>query len=233
MADLTVFFPSSGAAPHDCAYSAVWGGTSQAVRGPAPSTRGTTDIAIPRYCNRGAGQTRGLGGQWVSDAQSARSWTTADTFDIAIYCRDVYESLTSKLYLDIRIFNAAGDTAIGTLYTGIVNSVNWTGQATCRHADGVAIQNNVDCPENGHIVVEIGLSNVAAGEIVDRIFCGENVVTPAPLNDTDEDEDTHHPYIAFTYGAGGPSPIGPAGAIVSAEDVDGAAMMRGTIQSEV
>jgi hypothetical protein len=91
----------------------------------------------------------------------------------------------------------------------------------------------VDCPENGHIVVEIGLSNVAAGEIVDRIFCGENVVTPAPLNDTDEDEDTHHPYIAFTYGAGGPSPIGPAGAIVSAEDVDGAAMMRGTIQSEV
>ena len=31
----------------------------------------------------------------------------------------------------------------------------------------------------------------------------------------------------------GPSPIGPSGAIASAEDVDGAAMMRGTIQSEV
>jgi hypothetical protein len=37
----------------------------------------------------------------------------------------------------------------------------------------------------------------------------------------------------FKAAAGGPSPIGPAGAIVSAEDVDGAAMMRGTIQSEV
>ena len=38
--------------------------------------------------------------------------------------------------------------------------------------------------------------------------------------------------IKATYTAGGGA-IGPSGAIVSAEDVDGAAMMRGTIQSEV
>jgi len=38
--------------------------------------------------------------------------------------------------------------------------------------------------------------------------------------------------LQITYTAGTPH-IGPSGAIVSAEDVDGAAMMRGTIQSEV
>jgi hypothetical protein len=63
MADLTIYFPSSGAAAHDCAYSAIWEGTG-----------GTT-------------------------------WPTS------------YAS---------------------------------------RFCSGVAVQNNVSCPEGGHIVVEIG-----------------------------------------------------------------------------
>jgi len=58
----------------------------------------------------------------------------------------------------------------------------------------------------------------------------------APLNfTTDIDGNTRSTWDigADEYAAGGPSPIGPSGAIASAEDVDGAAMMRGTIQSEV
>ena len=200
MADLTLYLASEGAAPHDCAYSASWEGTAGAAHLPATTTLGSIAIAW-RNCTRNSGGYDGCGGQWVSPAQSARSWTTADTFDIAIHTYDDNGSGGTTLYLVVRIFNAAGDTVVGTLYDGVINAVNWVGALTSRHADGVAVQNNVDMPENGHIVVEIGMHDTYAATFGNKIYCGETGVNgPIPLSDADTDS-AKYPWIAFTYGA--------------------------------
>jgi len=62
--------------------------------------------------------------------------------------------------------------------------------------------------------------------------CADDSSWPATVAAWDGGEANREFCIYATYAAGGGA-IGPSGAIVSAEDVDGAAMMRGTIQSEV
>jgi len=200
MSDLTFYLPSTGAAPHDCAYSATWQNTDYAAHFPALTTKGTSAMA-GRTPYRPNGQTYGCGGQWVSAALSARSWTTADTFDVVMCFRDD-DTVACTSYLIIRIFNAAGDTVVGTLYAGEFNATVWTTTYTSRHADGVAVQNNVDCPEGGHIVIEIGMKSTYAATFSERMVVGENGAGAAalPLNDTETDTEKY-PWLAFTYGA--------------------------------
>ena len=199
MADITFYLDQVAAAPHACAYSGTWENTSQAVRNALNTSKGTSAINV-RTCYRTNGQHLGLGAQFVSAALAARDYTTADTFDIAIICFDNNVTNGSTLQLIIRVFNAAGDTVIGTLYNGVVNAVIWANSTTCRHADGVAVQNNVSLPENGHIVVEIGMHEAYAASFGNRVFVGEGTGSPLPLNDTDTDSDKY-PWLAFTYGA--------------------------------
>jgi hypothetical protein len=179
------------------------------------------------------GQTYACGGQWVTAAQAAREWTPADTFDFVLQCKDTAGAGNLTLYLIIRIFNAAGDTVVGTLYEGEVNNVVWASAAhTSRHNDGVAVQNSVSCPENGHIVVEAGFKSGYPAGFGAQIVVGEGASTALPLDDTETNTDLY-PHLDFTYGAAGPDPIGPAGGIASGENMSGTPMMRGTIQSEV
>lgn len=203
MADLTLYFPSSGAAAHNCAYSATWENTTAAVRYPGTTTRGSTDIAV-QECARNNGQHLGMGGQWVYPAMAARSFTTADTFDFVFPVNDNSGSGSSTLWLIIRVFSADGATAIGTLYDGNINTVVW-GTFCSRHADGVAVQNNVDLPENGHIVVEVGIHDAYPATFSNRIYPQELGVNGAlPLNDTDTSQEKY-PWLAFTYGAAPPT----------------------------
>lgn len=155
MADLTLYFPSSGASPHNFAYAATWQGNAEQRLG-ATTTKGTTTIA-GAYPYHNSSQQYGLGPQYGSPALAAREYSTADTFDIAIQVRED-NAITDHLYVIIRVFNAAGDTVVGTLYAGAVNTVAWPASTfTSRHADGVAFQNNVSAPADHHLVVEIGM----------------------------------------------------------------------------
>ena len=201
MADITFYFPSAGAAPHNCAYSATWQDVTTAVRYPLLTTRGTTDI-VSQNCHKTGTDERGLGGQWVSAALSARSYTTADTFDFVMPCRDGAGSGTARLWMSIRVFNAAGDTVIGTLYEGSPNTVLWATSITSRHCDGVAVQNSVDLPENGHIVVEVGVSDTYGNASFSQNIWPQDlgISGALPLNDT-ETSQAMYPWLAFTYGA--------------------------------
>lgn len=202
MADLTIYFPSSGAAPHNCAYDATWQGTGGAAHLGATTTKGTSAIGV-RYPYHNSSQQYGLAAQWVSPALAARSWTTSDTFDIAVIVRES-NAITDHLYLIVRVFNAAGDTEVGVLYEGAVNTVAWPSSYTSRHADGIAVQNAVSCPENGHIVVEWGMYTTTTAATDARVTVGEGSsgATAISLNDSDTNTD-HYPFIAFTYGAAG------------------------------
>lgn len=199
MADITFYFDQVAAAPHDCAYSDYWDNTSQAERTALNTSKGTSAIEN-RTCYRTNGQHLGCGAQFVSAAQSARSYTTADTFEFTICTYDVNETAGSTLALSIRVFNAAGDTEVGVLYEGVVNAVNWIGSIISRHADGVAFQNSVDMPEGGHLVIEIGMHEEYAGSLGNRVFVGEGTSAALPLSDADTDSDKY-PWLAFTYGA--------------------------------
>jgi hypothetical protein len=141
-----------------------------------------------------------MGGQWVSAALAARSYTTSDTFDFVFLCRDDAGSGSSSLYLVINVFSADGATLIGTLYDGNINTVVWTNTNTTRHADGVAVQNNVNLPENGHIVAEVGFHDPYAATFSNKIYPQDLASTAYPLNDTDTSQ-SKHPWLAFTYGA--------------------------------
>lgn len=201
MADLTFYFPSSGSSPHDFAYSGTWENTSAAARFPLLTTRGTTDIAV-QNCVHSNGQHLGMGAQWGSAALAAREFTTADTFDFVFLTNDSDGTGVSTLYLIIRVFNAAGDTVIGTLYDGVINDVAWSTMCS-RYASGVSVQNNVSLPENGHIVVEVGFHDTYAATISNRIYPQDRGVNGAlPLNNTDTSQEKY-PWLAFTYGAAG------------------------------
>jgi hypothetical protein len=204
MADLTLYFTSTGSAPHDCAYDAAWENTAYAAHFPATDTKGSTAMAA-RTPYRLSGQTLGCGGQWVSPAQSAREWTTNDTFDFVMLFRDQNApTTTSYAYLVINIFNAAGDTLVGNLYSGIINATAMVTSFTSRHATGVSVQNAVSCPEGGHIVVEVGMSAVYAASFATGIVVGEGTSTALLLNDTQTNTDLYS-WIAFTYGEAPPS----------------------------
>lgn len=200
MADLTIYFPSTGAAAHDCAYDATWQNTDAAAHLAATTSKGTTAIGV-RYPYHNSSQQYGLAGQWVTAAQAARSWTTSDTFDISVQVRED-NAITDHLYLIVRIFNAAGDTEVGVLYEGAVNTVAWPASTfTSRHADGVSVQNAVSCPENGHIVVEWGMYTTTTAATDARVIVGEGTAGASPLALSDADTNTdHYPFIAFTYG---------------------------------
>lgn len=201
MADITFYFPSAGSAPHDCAYSGTWENTSAAARFPLLTTRGTTDLAV-RNCVHSNGQHLGMGCQWVSAAQAAHNYTTSDTFDFVFLTNDSDGTGVSTLYLIIRVFNAAGDTVVGTLYDGNVNTLAWSTMCS-RFASGVAFQNNVNAPSDHHIVVEVGFHDTYAANISNRIYPQDLGVNGAlPLNNTDTSQEKY-PWLAFTYGAAG------------------------------
>jgi len=213
MADLTFFLNSDAAAAHDCAYSAYWENTSAAVRHTLTTSRGTSAATITP-CTRTNGQHLGIGCQLVSAAiATGRTWTTSDTIDFVIMCQDYAESGSSTLALSIRVFNAAGDTVIGTLYEGVINNVNWISGYRSRHNDGVAVQNTVVMPDNGHIVVEIGFHDPFAATFSNRLIIGEMSGGPLLLSDDQTDVDLY-PWLAFTYGA-------PAGVNVALTGVCG------------
>lgn len=208
MADLTLFLASSGSAPHDCAYSDYWDNVTGAAHLPGNTTKGSTAIAVRnnayvRY------DVNCLGGQWVSPAMAARSWTPDDTFDIAIICRDNnYPTTTWKLHVSIRVFNAAGDTEVGVLFEGEVNSTAFIASWQNRHADGVALQNSVSMPENGHLVIEIGAAaTYEASSYESNIVVGEQPANPLPLNDTETNTDSYYAWIGFTYGVDTPGHV--------------------------
>ena len=177
-------------------------------------------------------------GQWISAARAGRTWTPADTFDVVFVGYENDGALNASLYVIIRVLDSTLTTVRGTLYAGNVNTVEWDvdNYFSRRHADGIAIQNTVVEQAGDKLVIEVGVKCLCSTTgYSSRVYCGTSNGVDLALSDADniENPPTSDPWIGFTYGAGAPSPIGPAGAIVSAEDVDGAAMMRGTIQSEV
>ncbi len=203
MADLNGFFASTGAAPHDCAYSDYWADVSGAAHLPLTTTKGSSAVGA-RHPYHSSGNALDLGGQWVSPAQPARSWTPADTFDFAMIFRDTnYPTTTFITHLSIRIFSADGATEIGVLYEGEVNASAWSAGYQSRHCDAVSMQNSVDMPENGHLVVEVGGYATYAATYDADMVVGENMASPMPLNDTTTETDSYYPWISFTYGAGG------------------------------
>lgn len=202
MADWTGFFPSSGVAPHNCPYSDYWTDTSGAAHLPMPSSKGTSGIAA-RHPNHSPGNDYDLGGQWVSNAMPARSWTTADTFEFAMMFKDGNNPPTTFItHLSIRVFNAAGDTEVGVLFEGQVNASAWISSFRSRHCDGIALQNSVNMPEYGHLVVEIGGYATYDATYGGDMVVGEGTSTALPLNDTETNTDLY-PWIAFTYGGAG------------------------------
>lgn len=200
MADVTFYFPSTGTAAHDCAYSDYWNDTSAAVHLPMLTSKGSSAIAA-LHPYRGTGHDYPLAGQFVSAAMSARSWTTSDTFDFVMIFRDSNAPTTSFItHLSIRIFNADGDAEVGVLFEGSVNSSAWNSTYQSRHCDGVSLTGNVDMPEGGHLVVEVGgYASYVATYSADAII-GEGSSTALLLNDTQTNTDLY-PWISFTYGA--------------------------------
>lgn len=167
-----------------------------------PSSKGTSGIAV-RHPNHSPGNDYDLGGQWVSNAMPARSWTTADTFEFAMMFKDGNNPPTTFItHLSIRVFNAAGDTEVGVLFEGEVNASAWISSFRSRHCDGIALQNSVNMPEYGHLVVEIGGYATYDATYGGDMLVGEGTSTALPLNDTETNTDLY-PWIAFTYGGAG------------------------------
>ena len=202
MADLTFYFDSTGTPAHDCTYSSTWDNTSQAVKHILNTTRGTSAIAVATGY-RTNGQHLGCAAMNVSAAiATGRTFTPADTFDFVMNVQDNNVVGSSTLHLIIRVFNAAGDTVVGTLYDGIINATVWSGAIRSRHNDSVAVQDTVVLPDNGHIVVEVGMHDPYAATFGNRVYIGEGAEGNSALPLADDDtHDDYYPWLAFTYGA--------------------------------
>jgi hypothetical protein len=202
MADLTLYFPSSGASDITPAYGAIWQDTSVMTRIAMPSSKATTAIAGRSPFKNAGNPYYGGAAQWITAARAARNWTASDTFDFVMQFRDV-NTWSVTTYLLIRVVSNDGLTFRGTLYAGVINATVWAGTYTSRHNDAVAVQNSVAQQTNDRIVVEVGARwatdsiNSSAQTIIGEGGAGASAL---PLNDTDTDTDKY-PWIAFTYGA--------------------------------
>jgi hypothetical protein len=144
--------------------------------------------------------------QGISASQSAKNWTTADTFDCAF---TVYESdyaLNASLYVVIRVVSSDLGTVRGVLYDGNPTSVEWEGDNyfSRRHADGIAIQNSVAQQATDKIVIEIGAKCLCAvSGYTARIYAGTDQAGDLALTDADSVQPIADAWLAFTYGNAG------------------------------
>ena len=234
MADIVRYYlPSTGAAAVSPAYAATWETVNSVVRLAAVTTKISSAMASQDTAEPETGVAKdNLCVQYVTAALAAREWTTSDSLKIQILSARGSAVTTAYLRLVVRVVSNDGGTFRGTLYDGVDDNNFPTSPYTNRNMGGsVNVQNAVSQQLNDRLVIEIGglQNNSGAWDgIVLRV--GDNNASDLPENETGTD--AYNPWVEFTMETGG-GVIGPSGAIVSAEDVDGAAMMRGTIQSEV
>lgn len=216
MADLKLYFSSTVAADHTCAYSGSWNQTGEALRREA-STSKTSSAMGDAYVSETSATNPlyVLNRMYVSIPLAAAEWKTSGKFSGVVRAVESGTAANATLYLIIRV--AAGDGASyrGTLYEGEVNATEFDASTrTARYFEDIAIQNAVSMQENDHLVIEVGtkFSNADTAGRWSRIVFGDDSDTDLPLNNTDTN--VYNPWMEFTYGAAA-SNVTPEAALIS------------------
>ena len=209
MADVVRFYlPSTGAAAVSPAYYAMdYPCTTRLAAVTTKITSALTAFGQVSYGNTGVAKTAGIM-QYVSAAQSAREWTTADSIKCQGRCLATSNFTTAYLYLVIRVVSNDGGTFRGTLYAG-VSPTDWSEAwpGVNRSIAGgagshVHVQNSVKGQANDRIVMDIGLQgNQNSGWDNSVIYFGDAVSTDLPENETATDD--YNAWIEFTEETGG------------------------------
>jgi hypothetical protein len=177
--------------------------------------------------------------QYCSQQFNAYSWTSADEIRLQVSASMDATSVGLVIAMSLRVVSADGATVRGILYEGYGDVQ--IAQSNCNRSIGIAgahvhVQNSVSMQAGDRLLLEIGCRG---GATTTAYYAQIGDVTANPDCPADETSDTwgnNNGWMDVSptledYSAVGE--IESAGGIVSAEDVDGAAMMRGTIQSEV
>jgi len=238
MADVVRYYlPSSGAALHASAPDASWSNWWNNTWRYAAVTSKISSALTQKQAGLmvGAGTELICGAIWVTPAQTAHAWTTDDTIKAQLFGR--FNNCTSGyLHAVIRVMNADCSSEVGVLWEGdlptaLTGTYPGTNRSLAAGGAHVHVQNAFSMAAGNHIVIEVG-ANVTGTGIYQAcdFYCGDDQDSDYPENETTTTQ-TDDVWVEFTMETA--TTIGPSGAIASAEDVDGAAMMRGTIQSEV
>ena len=198
------YMPSTGASAVDPAYSASWGDADPAANdGRLAAVTARIDSAMGWIDGYFAGaETAKLGfRQYVTAAQAAHDWTTADS--IKFQALGLKESgISGHGHFIIRVVSSDGSTFRGTLYEGDgLNDFHTVFPGRNYSIGGagasVQVQNAVSMQADDRLVIEIGYNGTAtaASNVYFRI--GDDSATELPENETDTD-DTKTPWIQFT-----------------------------------
>jgi len=221
------YFPYTGTAPHTTfTLDAFWTDPGSIIRLPLVTTK--TSTAMTSW-NPGLGAGLYAGKyQWVSPHQAPYDWSLLDSIKIQCRIADTANDTTILLALSVRVMYGT-DTVRGILYQG--KGTAYTIDGTLRNINmgvpHVHVQNAFSMSQDDHIVAELGLYTDLNGSAL--MSFGDDSATDLGENLTDTA--AYNPWIEFTMGPYGPSPIGPAGGIASGQAL-GTPKMRGTIQSE-
>ena len=137
---------------------------------------------------------------------TGRTWTTADTFDIAMCGYEDNAALNASMYMVIRILDStlATERSGSPIYSGNFNTSEVSAVAySQRHADGVAITSGCTQQSNDRIIVEIGyVCACSTNGYSPRMWFGTNSANDLSLEDNNTVTPANfNPWLAFTYGA--------------------------------
>ena len=207
MADIKVYFPSTGAAEHSPAVSACWLYDEGAAKLAAVTTKIASARANKKASVHAIATQRNLAQQYVLAAQSPHEWTIADEIELQTLCyRPSSTTSSGYVYLSVRVFNADCSSVIGTLFEGEaptnVDATDFTNRALIAGGGHVHVQNAVSMLAGHHIVIELGFNatcTVAWGGC--SLYVGDDKASDLPVNETTTGN--YDPWLAFTYGAAG------------------------------
>lgn len=212
MALLKFFIPSTGAGDHTPAVAAGWTGASGMINRKLVTTKiSSAQSTITTSTGTTGSEVKCCIYQGVSEAQTAREWTTADKVRMQILMNKGSGLTTGYLHVIIRVVSADGSTVRGTLYdgSGPTDGAGYplTNRALAAGGGWVNIQNSVSQQANDHIVVEFGAKQYNTSPWDGCAFkVKDNHDADLPENETTQsvDESTDHdPFIEFDQAAAG------------------------------
>lgn len=197
-----IYFPSSGTPSVSPANNAYWDEVVDADRIIATRVKGTTALANKESTTQNSVATSVLSRQYVlGDGKGlmAHSYNTTESFKCVVRCSESDAAADSILWLTIQVFDLAGTTSYGTIYSGAVNNTEMATSLTSRFCSGRALTGTINAPDEHILVFEFGsyATNVTGDEYTITMDFGDLPATALSLNNIDTGDD--YPYLEYDF----------------------------------
>ena len=191
-----IYLPSSGASSVSPGLPTFWDEADHDTIN-ATIVKGTTALLDKTSTTQNFVSTTVLNRMYVLGdgvGLSAHHYTTSETFNLVVRCAEEIPEADCTLAFTINAFDITGVTHYGSIYSGVVNAVEFSTSLQSRYCSGVTL-GDVDAPGEHILVFGLGsyASNATGDEYIVTLNFGD--LPASALDMSNADTGTDYPYI--------------------------------------